>query len=99
LTHLSDYKNIGSGVPPENNSVNLFLELNAWSTETYVYDQLRKAGIAPGPNSLEENYETQMVRLNLAIRDYVNGGKKPVAGDFDKLVGNAFDLLPIIQTS
>ena len=91
LTHLSDYKNIGSGVP-EKNSVYLFLELNAWSNETYVYHQLLKAGIAPAPNSPEENYETQMVRLHLAIRDYVNGGTKPVASEFLALVKAGFNI-------
>ncbi|MDP2866468.1 MAG: hypothetical protein Q8O90_09510, partial [Elusimicrobiota bacterium] len=89
LTHLRDYKNIGSGAPGKN-SVNLFLELNAWSTGTYVYHQLLKAGIAPAPNSPEENYETQVVRLHLAIRDYVNGGKKPEAGDFLTLIKAGF---------
>lgn len=89
LTHLSDYKNIGSGVP-EKNSVNLFLELNAWSNETYVYNQLLKAKIAPAPNSPEENYETQLVRLHLAIRDYMNGGTKPAASEFLALVKAEF---------
>lgn len=85
LTHLRDYKNIGSSAQGKN-SVNLFLELNGWSNETYVYHQLLDAGIAPTPNFPEEKPEVQEVRLHLAIRNYINGGKKPIASDFLSII-------------
>ena len=68
LTHLADFKNMGSGVQ-KGTAAQLFLELNGWSTGVYVYHELLKSGVAPTPNSNEESYDLQLVRLDLAIRD------------------------------
>lgn len=66
-----------------NQTLGFFLELNGWSNETYVYHELLVKNIAPKPGS--ENRAIQGIRLNLAIRDYVNGGKNPVLNDFSLL--------------
>lgn len=84
LTHLTDYKSIGSGFP-KGTYVQLAGELNGWSSGVYVYHQLAIAGIAPAPNSNEEGYDVQMVRLDLAIRNYVNGGKRPIQAEFNRI--------------
>lgn len=83
LTHLSDYKDLGGGVKGKQTVAGLFLELNGWSTETYVYHEISKAGNAPLPG--DEHEALQAVRLNLAIRDYVNGGPRPSSADFPLL--------------
>ena len=87
LTHLVDFKNIGSGVQ-KNTAAHLFLELNGWSSGAYVYHELLKAGIAPKPGSWDYdlNKHIQMMRLDLAIRNYVNGGKRPVQRDFPAIL-------------
>jgi len=87
LTHLVDFKNIGSGVQIKT-SAHLYLELNGWSTGVYVYHELLKAGIAPKPGSwgYDSNRHIQMLRLDLAIRDYVNGGKRPAQKDFPAIL-------------
>lgn len=99
LTHLSDYKKIGSGIK-DPGAAALFLELNGWSTETYVYHQLLEAGIAPEPNSTTETKEIQETRLHLAIRDYVNGvsgATRPVARDYFQLVKSGFNFEKYLQ--
>lgn len=99
LTHLSDYKKIGSGIK-DPGAAALFLELNGWSTETYAYHQLLEAGIAPEPNSTTETKEIQETRLHLAIRDYVNGVKGaalPQARDYFQLVKSGFKFDEYIQ--
>jgi len=93
LTHLSDFKDI-KGVPSPGTQAHLFLELNGWSAGVYVYHQLLISGVAPKPNSPEENRDIQLIRLDLAIRDYMNGGKRPVVADFNKVLqlgGLGFD--------
>lgn len=86
LTHLSDIKNIG-GTVQRKSQAHLFLELNGYSAEVYVYHQLLLSGIAPKPNSIGESYEIQRLRLSLAIRDYINGGAYPNYLDFNKIGG------------
>lgn len=83
VTHIRDYKNIDGELDPYNKTpAALFLELNGLSAETYVYHQLLKSGIAPKPNSSEENSDIQETRLNLAIWEYMNGGKVPSAREY-----------------
>lgn len=84
LTHLSDFKSIG-GSPAPKTQAQLFLELNGWSAGVYVYHQLLQSKVAPEPNSPQESRDIQLLRLDLAIRDYVNGGKRPVASDFRQI--------------
>lgn len=84
LTHLVDFKDMDGGVTGNQRVAGFFLELNGWSNETYVYHELLVKGVAPKPAS--ESKALQEVRLNLAIRDYVNGGKRPVLKDFPLLV-------------
>lgn len=91
LSHLSDYKKMGGGVA-QGSSAGLFLEINGWSTETYVYHELLQAGVAPAPKSVEENYAMQQVRLHLAIRDYMGGGPKLSAGDYLNFIKSGADV-------
>lgn len=92
LTHLRDYRDIGGGVKKgAPNSAALFLELNAWSAETYIYHQLLVSGGAPEPNSLKESSAVQQLRRNLAIRDYMNGGKKPSSTDYLAIIKDGYD--------
>ncbi|MDT8287055.1 MAG: hypothetical protein RQ748_08110 [Elusimicrobiales bacterium] len=78
-----DFRDTGGGVKADRGSAHFFMELNGRSAETYVYHELLVKGVAPKPAF--ENKALQMVRLNLAIRDYVNGGEKPVLKDFPLL--------------
>jgi len=86
LTHLSDLKSLGA-VVEHGTQAQFFLELNGISAGVYVYHQLLIAGVAPKPNSPEETYELQTLRLYVAIRDYVNGGSYPDYREFDKIGG------------
>ncbi|OGS07954.1 MAG: hypothetical protein A2270_08725 [Elusimicrobia bacterium RIFOXYA12_FULL_51_18] len=83
LSHLADFKNIGE--PKKGTSGELYLELNGCSTGVYIYHQLANVHIAPNPKV--ENKDIQLIRLHLAIRDYVNGGKRPMANDFPFIKG------------
>lgn len=92
LTHLRDYRDIGGGVKKgAPNSAALFLELNAWSAETYVYHQLLVSGGAPEPNSQKESSVVQQIRRNLAVRDYMNGAKKPSSTDYLAIIKDGQD--------
>jgi hypothetical protein len=83
LTHLMDFRNIGGGIKDNEVAANFFLELNGWSNETYVYHELLAKGVAPKPGS--DNAAIQRIRLDLAIRDYVNKGDRPSSKDFPLL--------------
>jgi len=81
LTHLADFKSIGE--PKKGTAGELYLELNGCSTGVYIYHQLANAHLTPDPKV--ENRDIQLIRLHLAIRDYMNGGKKPTVSGFPLL--------------